>query len=273
MAVALVGIGFNSACVAEPIKVLFLSKSSGFQHSAIKARDDGSNHVADTLAKMASSGDFEVVSTKDASTINAKNLQKFDVVIFYTTGDLTAPGTDKTPVMSGTGVAELKNWIAGGGGFMGYHCASDTFHMSDGSVSPYLKMLGGEFKTHGAQFKGKINVIDKKHPTMKGFEDGWEVLDEWYVFKNKNKENMHVLATLDPGRQREKQAKQYDIPNYPVIWCSTLGEGRVYYNAMGHREDVWDNEAFQNSVWNAIKWADGSGKAKAEPNYAKVVED
>jgi hypothetical protein len=273
MAAVFVGSMCGHVDAAEPVKVLFLSKSSGFIHSAIRARDDGGNHVADTLAKMSESGKFEVVATKDASTINAANLKDFDVVIFYTTGDLTTTGSDKQPGMDANGVKELQTWIAAGGGFMGYHCASDTFHMKDGSASPYIKMLGGEFKSHGGQFKGKINVIDKKHPTMKGFEDGWEIRDEWYVFKNKNKENMHVLATLDPREQREKQANHYNIPNYPIIWCSTMGEGRVYYNAMGHREDVWDREAFQDSVWNAINWVDGKGKAKAEPNYASVVED
>jgi len=273
VAAAVVGSSFSIAQAAEPIKVLFLSKSSGFQHSSIKENSTGSNHVADTLAKMSESGDFVVTSTKDASMINAKTLNGFDVVIFYTTGDLTQTGTDQQKEMTGTGVAELLNWITAGGGFMGYHCATDTFHMSDGSTSPYVNMIGGEFLTHGKQFKGKVNVIDKKHPTMKGFQDGWEILDEWYVFKNKNKEDMHVLATLDPGTQRDKQPKQYNIPDYPIIWCSTMGEGRVYYNGMGHREDVWNREAFQASVWNAINWASGNGKTKAEPNYADVVED
>ncbi len=255
------------------LRVLFLSKSSGFQHSAITAQDDGSNHVAKTLKKIAGKQGFDLVTTKDASMINAATLKDFDVVIFYTTGDLTQPGTDGTPPMGPNGVADLHAWVEAGGGFIGYHCASDTFHMPDGSASPYIQMLGAEFLTHGRQFPGKVKVVDKKHPAMKGFTNDWVIRDEWYMFKNMNKDGIHVMALLDPGRQRERQAEKYNVADYPVVWCSAPGDGRVYYNAMGHREDVWDNPDFQTTVWSAIQWASGEGKTKANPNYASKVKE
>ena len=82
---------------------------------------------------------------------------------------------------------------------------------------------------------------------------------------------MHVLAVLDPGAEREKQPDKYNVPNYPIIWCSEYGKGRVYYNAMGHREDVWDNPTFQKSVVDAAHWVLGQGPANAEPNFSKVL--
>jgi len=58
---------------------------------------------------------------------------------------------------------------------------------------------------------------------------------------------------------------------YPIAWCRELGAGRVLYNAMGHREDVWDHEMFQAWVGDTIEWAAGEGEAAAAPNWGNVV--
>ena len=264
--------GAVSVWAADQPRVLFLSKSQGFQHSTITRKNGELSHTEVILQKILDGKVAELTLTKEASRVNAENLQNYDVVIFYTTLDLDKP-TDKRPEetpMSATGQQELMDWIKAGGGFIGYHCASDTFHEKDGKVTPYIDMLGGEFRGHGRQFRGTVKVVDPDHPTMKPIPGEWSVLDEWYLFKNLNTDRNHVLALLDPGREREKQ-EMYNIPNYPVIWCSEYGSGRVYYNAMGHREDVWTNDTFQESVWEAIRWASGKGPAGATPNHSKVV--
>jgi type 1 glutamine amidotransferase len=259
------------ATAQDAPRILFLSKSSGFEHGVIKTDADGSNHVAKVLQQLADAGGAELVATKDASMINAETLKGFNLVIFYTTMDLTEEGSDGNPPMSKTGVAELKEWISNGGGFMGYHCATDTFHGKGGEVTPYVELIGGEFLTHGAQFRGTVKVVDETHPAMAATPQDWKINDEWYIFKNLNKKNMHVLAVLDPGTARRTQEK-YDIPNYPITWVSTLGNGRIYYNGQGHREDVWADEDFQQTVVAAATWAMGQGDAQAEPNYKEVMK-
>ncbi|MCP4645578.1 MAG: hypothetical protein GY851_34355, partial [bacterium] len=91
-------------------------------------------------------------------------------------------------------------------------------------------------------------------------------------FRNFNKESMRVLALMDPGEERAKQ-DSYNIPAYPVVWVSQVGEGRVYYSALGHREDVWENKKFQKTVVDALKWASGKGEAAAKPNFDDVVSE
>ncbi|HRI88784.1 MAG TPA: ThuA domain-containing protein [Candidatus Hydrogenedentes bacterium] len=252
-------------------KAIFLSKSSGFEHSCIKWDENKVSHVDRILTKLAPQFGSEVLCTKDASLINAENLKNYKLVIFYTTLNLDEEGADKNPPMKPSGQAELIEWIKNGGGFVGFHCASDTFHTPDGGeVTPYIKMIGGEFRGHGKQFVGTVRVVDKAHPTMANVPEEWSINDEWYLFKNLNEKSIHVLATLDSAAEREVQ-EMYNIPNYPIIWCSELGKGRVFYNAMGHREDVWDSEIFQKSVVDAAKWAMGEGPANAAPNLEKVM--
>jgi len=192
-------------------------------------------------------------------------------VIFCTQGDLTIEGgKDGSPGMPENGVAELVQWVKDGGGFMGFHNATDTLREGDQKPTPYIKMIGAEFVGHGAQFTGTVEVVDPSHPTMASIPQNWELNEEWYLFGNFNKDTIHVLALLDPGNERTKQ-KSYNIPNYPVIWCSTLGKGRVYSSALGHREDVWTSPVFQKNAKAAMKWALGEGEAQTTPNFNEVV--
>lgn len=262
----------GAAMAQEGPRVLLLTKSSGFEHSVIKNDENGKNHVSTILKEMLEKDGGSLVTTKDARLINALTLERFDLVIFYTTGVLTTTGKDGNPPMSETGVAELTDWVQAGGGFIGFHCATDSFHGAEGTVSPFTTLIGGEFLTHGDQFTGTVKVVDPTHPAMVDTPSPWVIQDEYYIFKNLNKENIHVLAMLELGEERNNENnKRYNgLADYPIIWCSKEGDGRVLYNAQGHREDVWANPDFQDSVMAAIYWATGNGSTKAEPNYATL---
>lgn len=262
---------FAAGGFADPVRILFLSKSAGFEHSVIKQKDGQPSYADKILQGLADKMGATLTCTKDASLINADNLKNYDVVMFYTTGDLTQPGTDGQPPMSSTGLDELLAWIKAGGGFVGLHCATDTFHSEDVKpVNGYTEMICGEFKAHGRQFAGTLHHVDPTHPALQGIDDGWTKEEEWYIFKNVNTEKMHVLSLLDPSSEGKKD-ERYAIPSYPVIWCREYGSGRVFYNAMGHREDVWDHPMFQTCLTSAIEWAQGKGDTQAAPNYNEAV--
>lgn len=260
------------AAQAAGPRVLFLTKSSGFQHSVITAHEGQPLWAEKFLTPVVAGLGGTVTTTKDASLISKDSLKNYDVVIFYTTGDLTTPGTDKQKPMEPTGQQELIDWIKGGGGWIGFHCASDTFHPDPqcGPPTPYIDTVGGEFAGHGRQFEGTIKVVSPEHPIAKNIPGDWKIADEWYTFCNLNTKNMHVIALMDAGDERGKQ-EMYNKPSYPVMWCRQLEKGRVFYDAQGHREDVWENPQFQKVVGDAILWASGKGDSNAEPNYDKVI--
>ncbi len=271
--------GLAAVCVAStslaqdmtPPRILFLSKSEGFEHSPVAVKD-GKPCLAETvLGQLAQENGSPFKSTKDASLINADNLKNYDLVCFYTQGDLTKPSKDGGAPMGEKGQADLVEWIKNGGRFMGFHSASDTFHTpADGEVTPYLKMVGAEFTGHGGQFKGTLKIVDPMHPAMENVPKDWSFPEEWYLFNHFNTATMHVLALLDPGEDGAKQEK-YRIAPYPSIWCSALGKGKVYFSSLGHREDVWESPTFQKSIVDAGMWLMAPGTEGTEPNYDKVV--
>jgi hypothetical protein len=266
--------GALCADAADGPRVLFLHKSAGFEHSVVKVENGAPCHVEKLVRPLIEGMGGSLVSTKDGAIISEENLKNADVVMFYTTENLCDPAAkDGSAPMGAEGMNTLINWVQSGGGFMGFHCASDTWHRERNQFapeSPYLDMLGGEFRGHGKQFVGTLRVVDADHPTMAHVKDGWQVNDEWYLFTRFQDQSMHILALLDPGAERTLQDK-YNVPNYPVIWCSAPGKGRVFYNAMGHREDVWENAEFQAMFSDAMTWTKGEGDADAAPNWAEAA--
>lgn len=274
---AVLGMYCASVCaVAEDAagKALLLTKSGGFQHSTVAEKDGQPSLVENVLRPILAHQGMTMDATKNASAINAENLANYKLVIFYTQGDLEKPWTDGGEPMGADGMKALNDWIAKGGGFIGYHSAADTSRPAtpEAEITPYTKMIGGAFKSHGAQFVGTVRVVDPEHPAIKSVPDGFTINDEWYVFMHSDTENMHVLAALDPGTEREKQ-EQYNIPTYPAVWCKAQGEGRIFYSAMGHREDVWKNPTFLQMTADAIAWARGETELRAKPNFStRVIE-
>src|SRR5260221_3214151 len=71
-------------------KILFFSKSSGFEHDAIKTDGDHRHGYAFRILKeLGETQNIEFTFSKDGSLFKPAYLAQFDTICFYTTGDLT----------------------------------------------------------------------------------------------------------------------------------------------------------------------------------------
>ncbi len=274
------GAGMAGAALVPPAgganlrkkKVLFLTKSSGYEHSAIR-RDEGAlSHAEHVLIELGKKYGFDVEATKDASIFNG-DLEPYAAFAFYTTGDLTTAGNDKNLPMSPSGKQALLDAVHAGKGFIGFHCASDTFHSAGNAnenqdqKDPYIEMLGGEFITHGRQQPARMRVVDNAFPGMQTLQHGFTMNEEWYSLKN-FAPDLHVLLVIETVGL---DGRGYRRPPYPATWVRHHGQGRVFYTAMGHREDVWTNPAFQSITVGGIRWALGEVTADTPANIGQVT--
>ena len=265
--------GLRAADGDAPKKVLFFTKSSGFEHSVIKRKGDELSHAEKILTEIGKKAGFEVVCSKDGTLFESDKIGQFDAFVFETTGDLTKPGTDKTPPMTAEGEKNLYEAIKAGKGFVGFHCATDTFghHRGKGADDPYIRMIGGEFSGHGAQQVATIGIADAGFPGAKAFGSGdsFTLNDEWYSLKNLAND-LHVVYFYDTSSMK---GRDYERPNFPQCWARMHGKGRVFYNSMGHREDVWANPKFQELAIAGLNWATGRADAEVPANVAKVTPE
>jgi type 1 glutamine amidotransferase len=266
-------------------KILFFSKSSGFEHPMIKEENGEMSKAAKILQELGAKNNIEFTFSKDGSLFTPENIAKYDAFFFYTTGDLTEAGTDKHPPMSKEGKAAFLQAIHNGKGFIGTHSATDTFHSPGGKDSgaarwqndgdnadPYIKMIGGEFIIHGSQQAAHQICIDNKFPGMSAVPDDFGPMEEWYSLKD-FAPDLHVLLVQDTSHMNKmaNNASAYDRPSYPSTWAHMYGSGRVFYTSMGHRDDVWTNPVFQQVLLGGINWALGNVDADVTPNLDKAA--
>ncbi len=261
-------------------RILFFTKSSGFEHSVISWKNGQPSWAEKQLLSLGSQHGWDFTFSKDGSKFSPDYLKNFDAVLFYTTGDLTSPGTDNQPPMSPAGKQALIDWVRSGGAFAGTHSASDTFHTANESkkgpdrwvnhgdmADPYVRLLGGEFIRHGAQQKSKNTVINPAFPGMESLGSSFELHEEWYSLKD-FPDDLHVLLLQDAPSMK---GDEYKRPPFPSTWARSDGKGRVFYTSMGHREDVWTNPLFQNVLTGGLRWAMGLAPADTTPNIRKVA--
>ena len=148
-----------AAEAAAPKKILLFSKSSGFEHDAIKTYGEPKfGYAFPVLKELGAKLNIEFTFSKDGSLFTPEYLAQFDAFFFYTTGDLTKvksdPRGDSNPPMTPAGKAALLKAVADGKGFLGTHSATDSFHsfgrnahvperfLDDGDhADDYVKML------------------------------------------------------------------------------------------------------------------------------------
>lgn len=270
----------RSSAAPKLKRILFFSKSSGYEHSVIKRNGDELSYAEKILKELGSKNNIEFTFTKDGTVFTRENIAKYDAFFFYTTGDLTEEGKDKNPPMSKEGKAAFLQAIKDGKGFIGTHSATDTFHspgnkehgearyQADGeNADPYVKMIGAEFIKHGEQQTSRMIVADKKFPGLSAVKSDFGPMEEWYSLKN-FATNLHVLLIQDTSTMKNNM---YQRPPYPATWVRMHGKGRVFYTSMGHRDDVWTNPIFQEVLVGGMKWAVRSVDANVTPNINKVT--
>ena len=261
-------------------KILFFSKSSGFEHSVISYKKGQPAYAEKILADLGEKNGWEFTFTKDGSIFTPEGLKPFDAVFFYTTGDLTTPGTDQQPPMPPNGRQTLIDYISAGHGFIGTHSAADTFHTDNEAkkgpdrylnhgdkADPYVRLIGGEFIKHGAQQKAHMRCVDSTFPGLEKCAEGFDMLEEWYSLKDFSS-NLHVLLVQETDTMK---GDEYARPAYPATWIRQQGKGRVFYTSMGHRDDVWTNPLFQEILTGGIRYALGEVTADATPNLDKAA--
>lgn len=279
----------SSALAAAKKSVLVFTKSSGFEHDVVKLKDGKPSIVDNAITSLGQKHGFNVTASKDGTIFDSPDFHKYAAVVFFTTGDLTTAGTDKNPPMSAVGKQKFLEAIHGGMGFVGIHAASDTFHtppdpqdnsnryVAHGEQSdPYLRMLGGEFITHGSTPRlqdTNLIIDDPKFPGLEGVSSPVKFNDEWYSLKD-FRTDMHVILTLDT---KGMSGKPYERAPYPMTWARMEGKGRVFYTAIGDRPENWSSPFFLNLLGGGIRWAIGDAKAsltqnikQAAPGYAEI---
>ena len=257
-------VGWTPPVSKRKQKVLFFTRSVGYEHEAVRRKGGELGYVEAALTRMGEKAGFEVECTKDGRVFDG-DLDQYDCLALYTLGDLTRVNKRRTPSMTAEGRINFLHAIAAGKGFVGIHSAADTFY-SEG-VDPYISMLGAEFSGHGLEQEATMLVRSADFPGIKELGASFSLFEEWYVFK-KVHHDMHVILALETAGMK---GNLYHRSVTPATWARMYGQGRVFYTSLGHREDVCNGKTFEQVVFAGLSWAMYNVDADVTPNFHEAT--
>lgn len=256
-AVAFSGLGTaQSAPTPKKKQLLVIGEEKGYRHASI-------SHAMATIERLGiETGLWDTTIRTDTEALtkqkleyNAKNLNDFDAVLFFTGGTL-----EMTPQKK----ADFLSFIHDDGkGFVGVHSAAITFV----NWPEFVDMLGGTYDEHPwGTFDAPIVVEDSKFPGMQAWPHSFVVHDEIYQMKDFSRDKVRVLMSLDASKLDLKNPRVHRADHdFPVAWAKMYGKGRVYYSCLGHTKESWDDPRVQAMYIGAIKWAMGLVNADVTP--------
>lgn len=237
-------------------KLLVIGDEKGYRHEAI-------SHAMATVERLGTqTGLWDTYIRTDTEPLtkkkleyNAKNLNDFDAVLFYTGGTLAMDEQQK---------ADFLSFVKDDGkGVIGVHSAAIT----NTRWPEFVDMIGGTFDEHPWNvFPAPIVVEDASFPGMSAYPSSFTLDDEIYQLKAYSRDKVRVLLRLDVPKLDMKNPKVHRTDgDFAVALARSYGKGRVFYSTLGHVPANWDRPDVQKMYTEAIKWALGLTTADVTP--------
>ncbi len=234
------------AVLLKPALLVF-SKTNGFRE------DDPIRASNEALAAIVERRVRRAFFTENGAVFNPATLSRFDATVWNnTSGDL----------LSAAQKAAFQSYIESGGGFVGIHGSGGDPRFA---WRWYVDTpIGAQFKGHplGPQFqRATIHIEIPGDPAMKNLGANWSRVDEWYSVEGspRSQKAFEVLATLDESTYSPKMLWK-DIrmgADHPIIWKHCVGQGRVFYSALGHAASTYREPLHLAELKGGIAWAAG----------------
>ena len=264
-----------------PKKLLFLTHAGYYKHTSLGfAEEAGTSWGPDAGFEVTvHQGFLQDAEELDLSFLTAEYLAGFDGLMMMTNGNLPLSDDQKEAIV---------DFVRGGGGFVGVHCAALTLY----DYPEFGEMLGGYFRrTVGQNRLVVLRVEDRQHPATKMLGSSWPLIDEFYLYGTRawteddpeenvdvlfgnripvglSRNNVRILLSIDT-RATDLTGLEDDMRiggDYPQAWARNFGEGRSFYTSLGHRDDIWSNDpVFRTHVVGGIRWALGLEEGYARP--------
>lgn len=167
-----------------------------------------------------------------------------DAIFFFGLREIELSDQQKTDLMSAIRDRGM--------GFVATHTAGTAFM----DWPEFGEMLGGWLDLHWACRELGVVVEDPAFPGASHLRGTFKVNEEPYLIKGFSREKSRVILRWDPSTL-PAEAKQPASADCPIAWAKMYGKGRVFYCAIGHDVQAWDNPDVYRIYFEALKWALG----------------
>jgi uncharacterized protein len=214
---------------------------------------DGKGYVHDNIAssiaaikKMGAENGFEVDASDDPKLFTPATLKRYAVLIFSNSNNEAFENDEQR--------AAFREYIEGGGGFVGIHSATG----SEREWPYYWSVVGGKFLRHPRLQPFTVRVKDAQHPATRNLPAEFVWDDECYYHEHMAP-GLNVLLVTDPARLDDPKKGEYPGDRFgdslPLAWYQNVGKGRVFYTALGHKKEHYSDPILTRHILGGIQWA------------------
>jgi uncharacterized protein len=139
----------------------------------------------------------------------------------------------------------IHDFVREGNGLLLVH-PSLWYNWQDDWPEYYRDFVGGGTYSHPPLGEFEVFLVDEEHPLAEGVPSQFSIVDELYRFeRDEEGTDIHVIA---------KGIEEETGEEYPVVWTSGYGEGRIVSITLGHDGDSHEHEAYKTLLRNSIEW-------------------
>ena len=171
---------------------------------------------------------------------------------------------------------------AGGGRGMPMPCTVSDAQKQERPAEPlwpwWDEAIGGYFKFHWLYPTPiTVKIDDPKSPLTAAFKGkSFNTIDEVYTFNESSfsRERVRVLTSIDYDLMTDCDKGLEVAPrkdhDFALSWIQKVGQGRVFYEALGHHESIYyNNPAMLAHILAGMQYAIGDLKADDSPSKKK----
>ena len=136
------------------------------------------------------------------------------------------------------------------------HAATDSCY----SWEDYGQLVGARFDGHPWTQDVTLDVVDQDHPATRHLGPSWPWRDEVYMFRDLRPDARVLLRARPDELDQDAPGARAPAFGYPLSWCFSEGDGRVFSTSLGHFPAAWENPVYLRYLAGGLAWALGEGE-------------
>jgi type 1 glutamine amidotransferase len=203
------------------------------------------DQAAVAVAQIAELHGLRARRVDDVRDLEPHALAGARAVALFTIGETPWNDRQRTELLEGLRAGRLA--------VVAIHSATDSCYL----WPEYGALVGARFDGHPWTQRCDLEVVDPDHPATGHLDASWRWTDEVYQFRDL-RDDARVLLRV-PETQLDLSAEGAKQPRFgfPVSWCFTEGDGRVFSTSLGHFPGAWESITYLRHLSGGVAWALG----------------
>ncbi|HLN43883.1 MAG TPA: ThuA domain-containing protein [Acidimicrobiales bacterium] len=204
--------------------------------------------AAVALSELAGLAALDAVRVHAVPDVEPAALAAGGVLALFTIGETPWSSAQRAAITDGVRSGRLA--------ILGVHAATDACT----AWEEYGSLLGARFDGHPWTETFDIEVLDQSHASTQHLGAVWRWHDEVYLFRDLRPDARVLLRVAEGQLDMSVPGARRPPVGFPLAWCFTEGQGRVFYTSLGHFPGAWETPAYLGHLQGGLTWVLGDGE-------------